>query len=235
MPLPRFFYVQERVETAVRAALERQRLTLIVAVTLLGAALALVSMYIDVPVTLREEVWRYVVERPPVDSFFKYAGAAVVGGGAVAALLSWLATEVGGPQPGPFKMAFIAFFYGVLMPYVTGFMVPVNMFFVRIMNLSEVTTDRTLSGELIDLAFGTPRFTFFHGMLGMYQGLMAGLALFVLGSLVLVRLTPSVHSSRALALRPVLLSLSLSLAIATLVMFGPFGVFRFLVDWFART
>jgi len=230
--LPRFLLQRDSIEATARAESEHQRLTLILVLTFLGAALALVMMYISVPVTMKEEVYRYVIERPPLSSFFKYAAAAIVGGGAVAALISYIATEIAGSEPGVVKMAAIGFFYGVLMPYVTGFMVPVNMFFVRIMNLSDVTTNRSFSGELIDLAFGTPRFTFMHGMDGMYQGMAAGVALFVLGWVVLHRLRFRVP--RAATLRSVLISLVLSSAIAFLTLFGPFGIFKSLVEWFAR-
>lgn len=205
---------------------------MIAVTSLLGAALALVLMYISVPVTMKEEVYRYVIERPNLTAFFKYGGAAIVGGAALAALVSYLVTEVAGPEPGPIKMAVIGFFYGVLLPYVTGFMVPVNMFFVRIMNLSGVTTDQSLSGELIDLAFGTPLFTFLHGMTRMYQGIAAGVALFVLSWVVLLRLRPD--TTGAIARRPVLVSLSVASAIALLTLFGPLGIFKSLVDWFAR-
>jgi len=210
-----------------------QRRALILTVTLLGAALACVMMYISVPVTMKEETYRYVIERPVLSAFFKYASAAIVGGAATAALLSYVVSEVVGSQPGLFRMAAIGFLYGVLMPYVTGFMVPVNLFFVRILNLSAVTTDQSLSEELIDLAFGTPRFTFFHGMDGMYQGMAAGAVLFVLGwgALSVGRL----GVSRILPHWPVLAPLALSFAIILLTMAGPFGIFESLVMWFAKT
>jgi hypothetical protein len=204
----------------------------IASVTVLGAALALIMMYISVPVTMTEEVYRYAVERPPLSGFFKYAGAAVVGGALVAAFISYVATEVAGPEPGPLKLALIGLFYGALLPFVTGFMVPVNLFFVRIMNLSAVTTDQTLAGELIDLAFGTPRFTFFHGMMGMYQGMAAGVVLFVLGWALLFRLRPDLP--RVTAFLHVAASLLLAVTLASLTLFGPFGFFESLVRWFAR-
>jgi len=200
---------------------------------LLGAALALLVMYVRIPVILAEEQYRYVIERPSLSSFFKIAGAAVVGGGAVAAFVSYMVTEVAGSKPTPIKMAVIGFSYGVLLPFVTGFMVPVNLFFVRILNLSSVTTERSLSGELIDLAFATPMYTFLHGMTSMYQGLAAGAALFVIGWFALLRLRPGPPG--AAALRSVLVSLCLSSTIAFLILFGPFGFFESLVKWFART
>ena len=233
MPHTKLLTRREHTETTVAASDLHQRRALILTVTLLGAALACVMMYISVPVTMKEETYRYVIERPVLSAFFKYASAAIVGGALTAALVSYVASEVAGPEPGPFKMATIGFLYGVLMPSVTGFMVPVNLFFVRILNLSAVTTDQSLPEELLDLAFGTPRFTFFHGMASMYQGMAAGAVLFVLGWGVLSARKLTV--SRILAHRPVLVSLALSLAITLLTMAGPFGVFESLVRWFART
>jgi len=232
MSLPRFLYRAERVEAVMRVGGQHQRLTLILAVTALGAALALILMYISVPVTMKEEVYRYVIERPPLSGFFKYAGAAVVGGALVAAFVSYIATEVAGPEPGPVKLAAIGLLYGAFLPFVTGFMVPVNLFFVRILNLSSVTTDQTLAEELIDLAFGTPRFTFFHGMMGMYQGLAAGAALFVLSWALLFRLRPDLPKTAAF--RHIAISFCAAAALASLTLFGPFRFFESLVQWFAR-
>lgn len=205
----------------------------ILAAMSLGAALALCILYISVPVTLVEEQYRYVIERPPLASFFKLSAAALLGGALAAGVVSYVVTEVSGPAPGVVKLFLVGFFYGVLVPFVTGLLIPMNLFLLNLVHLSSVTEGRTLGEEFADTVFGTPMFTFMHGAEGIYQGFAAGAALFVGASLVLFG--SPLDLTRQRAFTHTAAAVLLSLAIVVFLIVGPFGFFESLVDWFAVT
>ncbi len=221
-------YELRRIELERFSADRRSYGVLAISLVPLAIVLSVSAMYVTLSVTLAESDPYYQPERPALGPFLRVATAAILGGIVSIGLVVVAVSEATGASRGVWRLGAIGILFGVLVPFATGLLMPINRFFL---NANDVSGAADLSNRVIDAVYGTPLFALTYGVRGIWEGIVVGL---LLGGAAWVILEVSHLSSRdRLVLKPYVLSLGLAVFIAAFVFFGPSGLFTFLIDSFA--
>ena len=148
----------------------------------------------------------------------------------MAGLLNHLVSRVVTTPGHPLKWIAIAAIYGLVLPFATGLLIPMNGVFVDLAIGS--TLERGFWLSFADAIIDTPVFTYVYGIMGVYIGLVAGVMLSAGGWL--ADLANTSGSTNSGARGPYLIAVAMSLALGAAVMFGPFALFRLLVESLGR-
>ncbi len=201
------------------------------ALVLYGAVLSVLGLYITLPARLAENIDYYEFEllRPALIPFLRVSIASVLSGVLLAGFFAYILSARLTRRHRLLRWGFIGLLYGAALPFVTGLFIPVAGELVDLL-----TGQARLQGFLRDLLFavlGTPMFAAVYGILGIYVGLLGGLLLAAGGWLIEVLASSGDH--RAAAYGPVVSAVVLSLLVAFPVLFGPFSIFKSLVQTWA--
>ena len=123
------------------------------------------------------------------------SGGAFLAGAILASVIVYWAGSITDEALNPLWWAIFGFAFGVLVPFFTGMLMPVNGVFLNL-KLGIIAPSELFSAVL-DSVFRAPSFAFSHGTLGLFTGILAGL-LFGVGGWVIdvVNASANPRSSR---------------------------------------
>ena len=221
-----------RLESARRTEERRYRITMVLAIAPIGAALALAVLYLTVPATLAERYAYAEIVRPPLVQFMQLAGSVLIAGALAGGALAFAVTEVMG-VPGSrgrliLILAIVGGLFGLFIPLVTALVLPVNLFAI---DLARLEGGMELVDELLDAIFSTPALVFIYWAQGLYSGVVSGA---VMGAVSFASLLSVKTEGRSgVAKLPAAISLGLSSLLLILVLAGPFSLYEGLVKQIA--
>lgn len=220
------------VERAREARERRLRARLTGSVALYGAALSVLALYITLTARVADgaDYYTYELARPALLRFLVNSLPALLSGFALAAFITHQASDVVATPRHPMKWLVVGGLFGFTVPFATGLLLPVSTALLdpAVVNAGEEGFWLSLSDEII----GAPIFGYVYGMLGVFVGMLAGVMLAVGGWFVELANTSS--SPNMAAYGPYAVSAALSLALAAVLIFGPFSLFEFLVESLGR-
>ena len=221
-------YEQQRLNEDARfTESTRQTRVMLLALLPIGAALATMLQFMDISATLDDADYYYVLDRPPLDVYARLFVPSLLAGLIATGGVVWLFTFVSESGSALWRMIVIGLMYGVLMPVLSGLLMPLNLFVLSVSGLSRVSNQGTLTDQLGDWVFDTPAHAYLGWLLGVPHAIVAGLIMAGLGWLVMRAAGPIGNPARALPIS--LLGLGVAAVIVGLMMVGPFGFFEY---WF---
>ncbi len=219
-------------ERAREAHARRLRARLTGSVALYGAVLSVLALYITLTARVADgaDYYTYELARPALLGFLANSLPALLSGLALAALITHQASHVVATPRHPTKWVVVGGLFGFTFPFATGLLLPVSTALLdpAAASAGEGGFWLSLSDEII----GAPVFGYVYGMLGVFVGMLAGLMLALGGWFVEFANTSS--DPNVAAYGPYAVSATLSLALAAVVIFGPFSLFEFLVESLGR-
>lgn len=207
----------------------RRRIELFLTLLPLAAALSMMAMYITLPAAIASDDPYYQAARPDLASFMRIAPAAITAGALTVAAAAYAVSEVTGGNRGFLRLTGIGILFGLVTPFITGVLMPLNRAFIDAESVAGV---RELSDTVVEVVYGTPMFALIYGVTGISEGLAAGAALTGFGWVVFA-VTPGSGGWLGHLTRPYILGTAVAILLVLLVSSGPFGLFEFLVELFA--
>ncbi len=214
----------------VRAEVSRRERVTLIGLMPLAIAMALIIPYMQIVITLQEADYYYILSRPDWPVYFRLLGAALF-----AAPISLVIIYVAFKQfedmlPTLPKLLIVGGIFGMLMPFITGLLTPLNLFVLGITGVSNVTGQGSVQQMLGDWVFSTPMFTFFFWADWLGPGILFGLVAGVLFWIVTRFAGPIEQPERA---RNFYIGSSIAgLTILFLVTVWPFALFEFMFETF---
>ncbi len=208
----------------------RQGRVLILLLLPLGAVLGMVNQYLSILEQLDDADYYYILDRVDMGVYLRLVAPALLGGiisiVAVTALFNFV-VDAGSAL---WKLLIIGFGYGILMPALAGFLMPLNLFLLNVTGTSRVSGQGGFQSELGDLIFSTPAHTYLSIIFNIGPGIVSG---FIIAGIawVLLRTTgPLSNPARA----PLIVGagFGVGIVIMAVVLAGPFSITEFLFNWY---
>ncbi len=211
----------------------------------LGAALAVVSYYLDISTRIAVPVMvelqdglqyydptpDYDVFRLSVPAFTRLLPSALIAG-TVGIWIAVYATTYNGRKFMVGTYFLTGFVYTLIFTAIMGFLIPLNVWILNKFGLSITDLEIPFSDEITSFGPEAGVFPLAYLISGMERGIWAGAAVIIL-SMVAARLSGGLTSFSG-KVRPATLSLVMSLIVVMMLLFGPLGIHQFLFDQFIR-
>lgn len=214
----------ERVRTEIS---RRQRVTLI-AMLPLAAAMALIIPYMQIVITLQDADYYYILERPDWGTYIRLAGPALFAGPISVGIVVLVFRQLDELLPTLGRMLIVGAAFGAIMPFITGLLIPLNLFIIGVTGVSKVSGQGSVQQMLGDWVFSTPMFTFLFWADWLGPGIVSGLIAGLIFWAVVKIAGPVEQAGRAKLIFAG--SMAASAIILLLVTVWPYGLFSFLFE-----
>lgn len=210
----------------------RQAHVLILLLLPLGAVLGMVNQYLSILEQLDEADYYYILDRVDMSVYLRLVAPALLGGVISVIAATALFSFVVDAGSALWRLLVIGLLYGVMMPALVGFLMPLNLFLVSVTGLSRVEGQGGFESQFGDLIFSTPAHTYLAVLFNLGPGLVSGI--FMAGiAWILIRVAgPLSNPARARGL--VLAGFGTGIVIMAAVTAGPFPITEFLFDRYAN-
>ena len=208
----------------------RQARVLILLLLPLGAVLGMVNQYLSILEQLDNADYYYILDRVDTGVYLRLVAPALLGGIISAVAVTAAFSFVADAGSALWQLIVIGLLYGVLMPTLAGFLMPLNLFLLSVIGVSRVSGQGGIQSQIGDLIFSTPAHTYLALLFNIGPGMVSGL--FMAGvAWVLLRVAgPLADPAKAPWL--VLAGFGVGVVIMAGVMAGPFSITGFLFNWY---
>ena len=210
----------------------RQARVLILLLLPLGAVLGMVNQYLSILEQLDDADYYYILDRVDTGVYLRLVAPALLGGIISAVAVTAVFSFVADAGSALWRLITIGLFYGMLMPALAGFLMPLNLFLLSVTGLSRVSGQGGIQSQIGDLIFSTPAHTYLAIIFNIGPGIVSGLIMAAIAWVLLRVAGPLANPSRGPWL--VLAGFGVGIVIMAGVMAGPFSITEFLFNWYAN-
>lgn len=210
----------------------RQAHVLILLLIPLGAVLGMLNQYLSILEQLDDADYYYILDRVDMSVYVRLVAPALIAGIISAIAATALFSFVIDAGAALWRLLAIGLIYGVLMPALAGFLMPLNLFFLSVTGISRVDGQGGFESQFGDLIFSTPAHTYLAILFNLGPGLVSGIFMAGVAWVLLLVAGPLTSPGRA----PLIVGVGfgVSVLIMAAVLIGPFGITEFLFDRYAN-
>ncbi len=210
----------------------RQARVLILLLLPLGAVLGMVNQYLSILEQLDDADYYYVLDRVDTGVYLRLVAPALLAGIISAIAATALFSFVVDAGSALWRLLAIGLLYGIMMPALAGFLMPLNLFLLSVTGVSRVSGQGGFESQIGDLIFSTPAHTYLAVLFNIGPGLVSGLIMAGIAWILLRVAGPLSNPARARGL--VLAGFGTGVVIMAAVTAGPFPITEFLFNWYTN-
>ena len=210
----------------------RQARVLILLLLPLGAVLGMVNQYLSILEQLDDADYYYILDRVDISTYLRLVIPALLAGIISVVAITAVFSFVVDAGSALWKLLIIGFGYGILMPALAGFLMPLNLFLLNVTGISRVSGQGGFQSEVGNLIFDTPAHTYLSIIFNIGPGIVSGVIMAGIAWVLLRATGPLSHPGRA----PLIVGAGVGTGVVIMaaVLVGPFSITEFLFNWYAN-